>query len=148
MNKRRRAIARSVDRALGTLGHSRGRYALAAASTEVGAACRALRLRGIVARAAVFTSTSPGVDISRLAIEQDVDLVLVAYGGQLDDPEVTALLLRAPCDVAVAVGPEATACELGSWLAASWQVTLRLAGPAAEGGRDASWAARSLVDSP
>ena len=131
-----------------------GRDALAAASTEVGAACNALRLRGIVARAAVFTSTSPGEDISRLAIEQDVDLVLVADRGQLDDPEVTALLLRAPCDVAVAVGPQATAgavlvpfggsehdwsaIELGAWLAASWQVTLRLAGPAAEGGRDAS----------
>ena len=52
---------------------------------------------------------SPGEDISRLAIEQDVDLVLVADRGQLDDPEVTALLRRAPCDVAVAVGPEATA---------------------------------------
>ena len=47
------------------------------------------------------------MNISRLAIEQDVDLVLVADRGQLDDPEVTALLLRAPCDVAV--GPEATA---------------------------------------
>ena len=91
--------------ALGTLGHSRGRYALAAASTEVGAACNALRLRGIVARAAVFTSTSPGEDVTRLAFEQDVDLVLVADRGQLDDPEVTALLLRAH----VAVGPEATA---------------------------------------
>ena len=92
-----------------------GPDALAEASTEVGAACNALRLRGIVARAAVFTSTSPGEDISRLAIEQDVDLVLVADRGQLDDPEVTALLLRALCAVAVAVavadavGPEATA---------------------------------------
>ncbi len=52
------------------------------------------------------------MNISRLAIEQDVDLVLVADRGQLDDPEVTAV-------------------ELGAWLAASWQVTLRLAGPAA-----------------
>ena len=63
---------------------------------------------GSLPRAAVFTSTSPGEDISRLAIEQDVDLVLVADRGQLDDPDVTALLNRAPCDVAVAVGPEAT----------------------------------------
>ena len=56
------------------------------------------------------------LNISRLAIEQDVDLVLVADRGQLDDPEVTALLLRAPCDVPVAVGPEATASSSGHGL--------------------------------
>ena len=31
-----------------------------------------------------------------------------------------------------------SAIELGAWLAGSWQVPLRLAGPAVEGGRDAS----------
>jgi DNA-binding SARP family transcriptional activator len=130
------------------------RGALAVASAAVGADCEALRGRGVVARAAVFTSTSPGEDISRLAAEQDVDLVLVAGFGLLDDPEVTALLRTAPCDVALAVGPKAapgavlvpfggnehdwTAIELGAWLAGSWQVPLRLAGPAVEGGKDAS----------
>jgi DNA-binding SARP family transcriptional activator len=131
-----------------------GRGALAAASAEVGAACEALRLRGVIARAAVFTSASPGEDISRLAVEQDVDLVLVTGRGLLADPDVTALLRTAPCDVAVAVGPTAApgavlvpfagnehdwaAIELGAWLAGSWQMPLRLAGPAAEGGKDAS----------
>jgi DNA-binding SARP family transcriptional activator len=130
------------------------RGVLAAASAEVGAECEALRARGVVARAAVFTSTSPGKDVSRLAAEQDVDLVLVAGVGLLDDPEVTALLRTAPCDVAVAAGAKAapgavlvpfggnehdwSAIELGAWLAGSWQVPLRLAGPAAEGGKDAS----------
>jgi DNA-binding SARP family transcriptional activator len=128
------------------------RNALAAAAAAVGAQCEALRARAVVARAAVFTSTSPGEDVSRLATEQDVDLVLVA--GPLDDPEVIALLRTAPCDVAVVVGPSAvpgvvlvpfggnehdwSAIELGAWLAGSWQVPLRLAGPAAEGGKDAS----------
>ena len=31
-----------------------------------------------------------------------------------------------------------SAIELGAWLAGSWQVPLRLAGPAVEGGRDSS----------
>jgi DNA-binding SARP family transcriptional activator len=130
------------------------RDALTAASAEVAAQCEALRARSVVARAAVFTSTSPGDDVSRLATEQDVDLVLVAGLRLLDDPEVTTLLRTAPCDVAVAVGPKAvpgavlvpfggnehdwSAIELGAWLAGSWQVPLRLAGPAAEGGKDAS----------
>jgi DNA-binding SARP family transcriptional activator len=130
------------------------RGALAAASSEVGAKCEALRARGVVARAAVFTSSSPGADVSRLAAEQDVDLVLVAGPGLLDDPELDALLRTAPCDVAVAIGPKPApgpvlvpfggsehdwaAIELGAWLASSWQMPLRLAGPASEGGKDAS----------
>ena len=31
-----------------------------------------------------------------------------------------------------------SAIELGAWLAGSWQVTLKIAGPAVEGGRDSS----------
>ena len=115
----------------------------------------ALSSSGIVARAAVFTSASPGADASRLAAEQDVDLVLVeAPVALLDDHDLGDLLSSAPCDVAVltghepAVGPvlvpfagtdhDWSAIELGAWLAGSWRVPLRLAGPAAEGGRDAS----------
>jgi DNA-binding SARP family transcriptional activator len=128
--------------------------ALAAAAGDIAARCEALRTRGVIARAAVFTSASPGEDVSRLASEQDVDLILVAGPVLFDDPELTALLRTAPCDVALAVGPKAvpgpvlvpfggnehdwSAIELGAWLAGSWQVPLRLAGPAAEGGRDAS----------
>jgi hypothetical protein len=121
------------------------RGALAAAAADVGAECHALGARGIVAREAVFTSSSPGDDISRLATEQDVDLVLVEGSALLDDPEVLAILHGAPCDVVVAVGPRATpgpvvvpfggsehdwgAIELGAWLARNWGVPLRLAGP-------------------
>jgi DNA-binding SARP family transcriptional activator len=130
------------------------RVALAAASAAVGAECDALRARGVVARAAVFRSSSPGNDVSRLAAEQDVDLVLVAGPELLGDPEVAELLRAAPCDVAIAVGPKAapgpvlvpfggsehdwSAIEVGAWLAGNWQVPLRLAGPAVNGGRDAS----------
>jgi DNA-binding SARP family transcriptional activator len=130
------------------------RAALPAAAAAVGADCDALRRRGLVARAAVFTSGSPGKDVGRLAAEQDVDLVLVPGPKVLDDREVAVLLRSAPCDVAVAVGPTAapgpvlvpfggnehdwSAVELAAWLAGSWQVPLRLAGPAVEGGKDAS----------
>ena len=94
-------------------------------------------------------------DAARLATEQDVDLVLVdAPAGLLEDPDLGDLLRSAPCDVAVLTGGEPApgpvlvpfagtdhdwcAIELGAWLAGSWQVPLRLAGPAVEGGRDAS----------
>ena len=103
----------------------------------------------------MFTSDSPGADAARLATEQDVDLVLVAApAALLDDPDLGDLLRSAPCDVAVLTGGEPaagpvlvpfagtdhdwSAIELGAWLAGSWQVPLRLAGPAVEGGRDAS----------
>jgi Bacterial transcriptional activator domain len=128
--------------------------ALAVASAEVAAECEALRARGVVARAAVFSSSSPGKDVLRLATEQDVDLVLLAGPKLLDDPEVAEVLRTAPCDVAVVVGQKATpgavlvpftgtehdwsAIELGAWLAGNWRVPLRLAGPAVEGRKDAS----------
>jgi DNA-binding SARP family transcriptional activator len=131
------------------------RAGLAAAAEGVRDRTEALAARGIGARSAVFTSGSPGADASRLATEQNVDLVLVAApAALLDDPGLSDLLRTAPCDVAVltggepAVGPvlvpfagtdhDWSAIELGAWLASSWQVPLRLAGPAVEGGRDAS----------
>ena len=89
-----------------------------------------------------------------MAAELDVDLVLVdAPPGLLADPNVTALLEHAPCDVAVVLGEprpgpvlvpftgaesDWSAVELGAWLARAWEVPLRLAGPAAGAGRDAS----------
>jgi DNA-binding SARP family transcriptional activator len=114
-----------------------------------------LAAAGVAARSAVFTSDSPGVDAARLAAEQDVDLVLVsAPAALLEDTDLADLLRSAPCDVAVlnggssAAGPvlvpfagtdhDWSAIELGAWLAGTWQVPLRLAGPAVEGSRDAS----------
>jgi DNA-binding SARP family transcriptional activator len=132
-----------------------GRADLAAAVESVKKHIEALASRGVVARSAVFTSDSPGADTSRLATEQDADLVLVAASPTLlEDADLRDLLRTAPCDVAVlnggepAVGPvlvpfagtdhDWSAIELGAWLAGGWQLALRLAGPAVEGGRDAS----------
>jgi hypothetical protein len=127
----------------------------ARAAEEVGDKCLALTERGVLARSAVFTTSSPGADVARLAAEQDVDLVLVtAPPALLDDVDLGELLRTAPCDVAVVVGDIArpgpvlvpfagaghdwTAIELGAWLAGSWRAPLRIAGPAVEGGRDSS----------
>jgi hypothetical protein len=72
----------------------------------------------------------------------------------LGDADLGELLMTGPCDVAVLVGDEIragpvlvpfagaehdwSAIELGAWLAGGWGTSLRLAGPAVEGGRDAS----------
>jgi DNA-binding SARP family transcriptional activator len=131
------------------------RAGLAAAAESLTKQTEALAAAGVVARSAVFTSDSPGTDAARLATEQDVDLVLVAApAALLEDCDLGDLLRFAPCDVAVltagepAPGPvlvpfagtdhDWSAIELGAWLAGSWQAPLRLAGPAVEGGRDAS----------
>jgi DNA-binding SARP family transcriptional activator len=131
------------------------RVGLAAAAERVREHTKGLAARGTVTRSAVFTSDSPGTDASRLATEQDVDLVLVtAPAALLDDSHLADLLRVAPCDVAMLTGGEPvpgpvlvpfagtdhdwSAIELGAWLAGSWKVPLRLAGPAVEGGRDAS----------
>jgi DNA-binding SARP family transcriptional activator len=117
--------------------------------------CERLASRGVAARSAVFTSTTPGEDAVRLAAEQDVDVVLVpATPALLDDPDLGELLGAAPCDVGVLVGGRAvagpvlvpftgaehdwSAIELGAWLADAWAAPLRLAGPAVDGARDAS----------
>ena len=100
-------------------------------------------------RTAAFTSTDRVADVVRLATEQAAELVVVA-----DAPE--ALLVGAPCDVAIAnaatelgagavVVPfggardEWPALELGAWLARAHERPLRLLGVAASGDRrDAS----------
>jgi DNA-binding SARP family transcriptional activator len=131
------------------------RGGLAAAAESLKEHTGSLAAAGVVARSAVFTSDSPGADAARLATEQDVDLVLVAApAALLEDSDLGDLLRAAPCDVAVltagnpAPGPvlvpfagtdhDWSAIELGAWLAGGWQAQLRLAGPAVEGGRDAS----------
>jgi hypothetical protein len=122
-----------------------------------------LEARGVVARAASFTSTAPGAELARLAIELDVDLLLADAPGKLltegaPDEQLTALLEKTSCDVALFIPRDATpkgpvlvpfggaehdwaAVELGAWFAHANNAPLRLAGAAAvpeQGKRDAS----------
>jgi DNA-binding SARP family transcriptional activator len=119
--------------------------------------------RGVVARAASFTSTAPGEELAQLAIELDVELLLVDAPDELlaegsPDAQLTALLAETPCDVALLAPRDAmpagpvlvpfggadhdwAAVELGAWFAHAARVSLRLAGAAAvpeRGRRDAS----------
>ena len=123
----------------------------------------ALEARGVVARAASFTSTAPGEELARLATELDVELLLADAPDELlaegaPDEQLTALLAETPCDVALLVPRDATpegpvlvpfggaehdwaAVELGAWFARADGAPLRLAGAAAvpeQGKRDAS----------
>ena len=129
---------------------------LEAASARVNDVRERLVAEGVEARVAAFTSLAPGVDMARLAREQDTDLLLVdAPDGLLEDARLLALLDQAPCDVGIVVGgrlgpgpvlvPFAgaehdwAAVELGAWLARSRGTRLLLAGATAgEDGRDAS----------
>jgi DNA-binding SARP family transcriptional activator len=123
---------------------------------------QALLARRVAARAVVFTSAAPGDDLVRIALQQDVDLLLVDCSPDLDgSPMLGTVLARAPCDVAVHIGREDppregpvlvlfaggehdwTAVELGAWIAGAQGVALRLAGPAQGIGRDASRALAS-----
>jgi DNA-binding SARP family transcriptional activator len=108
-----------------------------------------LLARGIEARTVCFTSADPGVDLVRLASEQEAELLAVVG---VDPPA------GSPCDVALAPRPdldfatsgpvlvpfgggrdEWAALELGAWLARAHSLPLRLLGVEATGGRrDAS----------
>ena len=124
----------------------------------------ALVAAGLPVRVAAFTSATPGLDLVRIATEQDVDLILVdAPPALVEDAELSALLARAPCDVGVLVpreivasGPvlvpftgdehDWAAIELGAWFAAAQQAPLKIVGATADdaaGTRDAS---RLLAD--
>jgi hypothetical protein len=122
-----------------------------------------LEARGVVARAASFTSSAPGDDLARFASELDVDLLITDAPPELladgvPDEQLAALVGGTACDVALLV-PRATtqrgpvvvpfggadddwsAVELGAWLARASDVPLRLAGTTAvpeRGRRDAS----------
>jgi DNA-binding SARP family transcriptional activator len=122
-----------------------------------------LEARGVVARTASFTSTTPGEELARLATELDVDLLLADAPDELltegaPDEQLAVLLEETPCDVALLVPREAppegpvlvpfggaehdwAAVELGAWFAHAEHASLRLAGAAAvpeQGKRDAS----------
>jgi DNA-binding SARP family transcriptional activator len=112
--------------------------------------------RGVAARTAVFTTATHGEDLVRLAVEQDVDLLLLDGSHDLATALVETVLARAPCDVVVHVprdhpapaGPvfalfgggehDWAAIEVGAWIAAGRGATLKIAGPARGPGRDAS----------
>ena len=68
-----------------------------------------LEARGVSARTAALTSQEPGKDLARLAITQDVDLLLTSPGRQLadnsTDSTVLELMRTAPCDVALLACP-------------------------------------------
>jgi len=122
---------------------------------------KALLGRGVSARSVTFSSRAAGDDLVRLAVEQDVDLLLVDGPPDLDHPALDAVLARAPCDVAVYVGCDEplgegpvlvlfgggdhdwSAVEVGAWLAGAQDAQLRLAGPAEGVERDASRALAS-----
>jgi DNA-binding SARP family transcriptional activator len=141
---------------------------LAEVNAHLEAARAALVTRRIPARAATFTSTSPGEDLVMLASDQDVDLVLLdappsLLADGLVDAELSVVLADMPCDVAVLVSREGSissidperpvvvpfggaehewaAVEIGAWLAAAHGSRLRLLGTTADpesGRRDAS----------
>ncbi len=112
--------------------------------------------RGIPTRAAAFASGDPIGGIARIAVEQDVDLVLVAASpDSVRERTALDLLSGAPCDVAIVVGRQTrsgpvlvpfvgaehdwTAVELAAWAAAALNVSIVLAGPAdGADGRNAS----------
>src|SRR5262249_34753573 len=112
--------------------------------------------RGTTARTAALVSTAPSEEIVRLAVEQDVDLVLVDGSAELlRDPALGSLLTSAPCDVAVLVRGEVrrgpvlvpfvgaehdwAGIELAAWAAGALDVPLLLVGPRERpGSRDAS----------
>jgi DNA-binding SARP family transcriptional activator len=117
--------------------------------------------RGARIRAAAFVSLTPGIDLARIAVEQEADLLLVdAPAGLLEDARLLTLLTEAPCDVAVVVDGEArpgpvlvpftgaphdwAAVELGAWLARSIDAPLELAG--SSGGTEGRDASRSLAN--
>jgi DNA-binding SARP family transcriptional activator len=133
---------------------------LASASAYLRRLREELATRGVEARSAAFTSVMPGADLSRLAAEQEAELVLVdAPDRLLEDTRLLALLEDAPCDVAVLVDGEAggdavivpftgaehdwSAVELGSWFALGTDLPLVLAG--ASSSADGADASRALA---
>ena len=136
---------------------------LALATTWLEERRSTLEAHGIVARSASFTSDAPGAELSRLAGELGVELLLAAAPDDLmtqgiPDEQLVAVLEETPCDVALLVardvrqqGPvlvpfggaehDWAAVELGAWLARALDAPLRLAGASAvpeQGKRDAS----------
>jgi DNA-binding SARP family transcriptional activator len=133
---------------------------LGAASARLRELRDGLLQRGVDARSAAFTSLTPGSDLTRLASEQDADLIIVdAPERLLEDSRLLALLDDAHCDVAVLVDGTAegdtivvpfagaehdwAAVELGAWFSLGTGLPLLLAGAAR--GTDGSDASRLIA---
>lgn len=124
---------------------------------------RELLERGLAVRTAAFSSPDRAADITRLADQEGVDLLVADCEGAAFAPELRAVLEQAPCDVALlaraggpprdgpvivpfgAGGHDWGALALGAWFARATGAPLRLIGTGSVGadGRDAS---RLLAD--
>jgi DNA-binding SARP family transcriptional activator len=156
-------LARQPPRELILTRLLRERNDVAPATAELAQTRSALADRGVVARVAAYTSAEPGSDAALLATEHDAELLLVPASRELlqhgrPDDDLTEILERAPCDVALlaagasaVTGPVVTpfggvehdwsAIEVAAWIASSLGTTLRLLGTEADlarGRRDAS----------
>jgi DNA-binding SARP family transcriptional activator len=141
------------------------------AAGDVGEEARALAERaealqdeGIAARTAAFSSPTPGLDVARLAAQQDVDLLLTDAGEAPLEGDAGVVLEQAPCDVALLVdagGPPSAgpvvvpfggahhdwaALELGTAVASATGAPLRLIGAASHDGADGRDGSRLLAD--
>ncbi|MGZ8647369.1 MAG: AfsR/SARP family transcriptional regulator, partial [Solirubrobacteraceae bacterium] len=120
---------------------------LGTASRELTDRAEELHGRGIAARAAAFSSPTPGRDVARLAAQQDADLLLMDAGAAPLEGEAATVLEHAPCDVALLIGPLRpgpvvvpfgaahhvwAALELGAAVAAAGGAPLRLIGAASD----------------
>jgi DNA-binding SARP family transcriptional activator len=144
----------------------RERNDVAPATVELAETRSALADRGVAARVVAYTSTKPGSDAALLATEHDAELLLVPASrallqhGYFDD-NLTEILERAPCDVALlaagamtVTGPVVTpfggvehdwsAIEVAAWIAGSLGTTLRLLGTEADLARERRDASRLL----
>jgi DNA-binding SARP family transcriptional activator len=119
---------------------------------------------GLAVRTAAFSSPTPGEDVSRLASQETVDLLLMEAGRSPLGGDAGVVLEQAPCDVAMLVeaggppraGPvlvpfgagwhDWAALELGAWIARSTDAPLRLIGAASDRRRDGRDASRLLAD--
>ena len=138
-----------------------GAAELSGATAELAQWRERLRDRGVAARAAAFSSPSPGDDVVRLASQQGVDLLICDAGAT---PLEGAIVERAPCDVAMLVAAGASlepgpvvvpfgaashdwaALELGAWVARATDRPLRLIGAAGDDREDGRDASRLLAD--
>ena len=85
--------------------------ALERASREINEIRERLASDGVVARGVALTSTNPGDDLVHIVEREPVDLVITdgrqrLFGEGVPQGDVTELLERAPCDVAMLVAKE------------------------------------------
>lgn len=141
---------------------------VAAAELQVATATLAeqrdeLLAEGIATRTAAFSSPSRGEDITRLAHQEGVDLLIADCRGPELDAETAELLERVPCDVALLAlaggaprpGPvivpfgagshDWASLATGAWVARATREPLRLIG-AGHAGADKRDASRLLAD--